>query len=275
MNRERSDERVAKEIVEQELHIELDHHDTHGGVDYISADGRTALEVTAVTDGWRSGARRALEKSERKGAPGAPLQDCWIVSTSLEHENLRSFVQRVQPMIAQLEQAGQTRFFDQEAGSHVLEKGTHAAIYLQLLEAGVENAVNAPHSAHIADPDHVHQVHTVSGSGGAARGSDDAISRLMQELSVKTDNPKKLRESGAEQRHLFVWVNHDTEFGIARPLSSSDALGQKDWWGLPTAAPELDRAITHLWVMHAGSRRGWLWDGEVWRDIEYATRGAE
>ncbi|KQV05015.1 hypothetical protein [Leifsonia sp. Root112D2] len=70
MNQERPNEAVAKQIVERVMGIELTHADTHGGVDYLSLDGTVALEVTAVTDGEKKGARGALRKSEAKGARG-------------------------------------------------------------------------------------------------------------------------------------------------------------------------------------------------------------
>lgn len=264
MNQERPNERVAKAIVERELSIQLEHHDTHGGVDYLSADGTVALEVTAVTDGWKRGAGDALRRSERRGAPNVSLQNCWIVSTSLDRTALRTFVQRVAPAIAELEAAGETRFSDQKAGLHILMGGPLSAVYRKLWEAGVEDAGSAPHAARADEPDHVHRVFVMAGSGGVASSSNDAVSQLMDELRSKTDNPKKLRESRVVSRHLFVWVNDDTEWSISRPVLNAAALGESDWWGLPDVNPDLDSAITDLWIVHERSLRGWRRNGEVW-----------
>lgn len=268
VNQERPNEAFAKQIVERVMAVELDHADTHGGVDYLSPDGTVALEVTAVTDGEKQGAREALRKSVKKGAPNAPLQGCWIVFLSDTTPGSKTIVQRVQPAIVELELAGEMRFEDQRAGIHVNQKGGLSHIYRPLLEAGVERAVYTPHEARPDDPGHVHRLWVTPGSGDSASGSDEALDRLIDELSTKLDNPRKLAATGAAQRHLFVWLNDDTSFTIARPLShDSPSWAGGDEWGLPRAEPVLNAAITHLWVIHARSRRGWLWDGTRWREL--------
>ncbi|MFF2300705.1 hypothetical protein [Arthrobacter sp. NPDC058127] len=267
MNQERPNEAIAKQIVERVMGIQLEHADTHGGVDYISTDGTVALEVTAVTDGEKQGARAALSRSKAKGSP-TRLQGCWLVFASDTQERMKTFVQRVQPAIAELEFAGETFFDDQPAGVHVFEGGELSHIYRPLLEAGVERATHVPHPGGPEDPEHVHRLLVSTGSGGSVSGSDESLDRLMEELNEKTDNATKLRASAAEQRHLFVWLNDDTWYNIARPLSSeAPPFGANEGWGLPTTKPQLDSAITHLWVVHARSLLGWLWDGERWREL--------
>ena len=268
MNQERPNEAIAKQIVENMMGVQLEHADTHGGVDYLSSDGTIALEVTAVTDGEKHGAREALRKSVKKGVPNAPLQGCWIVFASDTTPDSKSIVQRVQPAIVELELAGETSFYDQRAAIHVIKKGGLSHVYRPLLEAGVESAVYAPHEARPDDPGHVHQLWVTTGSGGSASGSDEALDRLLDALSTKLDNPRKLAATGAAQRHPFVWLNDDTSFTIARPLShDSPSWAGGDEWGLPRTEPVLDPAITHLWVMHARSRQGWLWDRTSWREL--------
>ncbi|MCU1526750.1 MAG: hypothetical protein JWP75_513 [Frondihabitans sp.] len=267
MNHERPNELVAKRIVEHVMRVQLEHHDTHGGVDYLSSDGTVALEVTAVTDGEKDGAWKALKMSEAKGASNAELQACWIVFVSDKQTGMKTFVQRVQPAIVELEAAGETFFDNQRAAMHVIEKGKLSQIYRQLLDAGVERATYAPHEAHAEDPSHIHRLLTSSGGGGSASGSDESLVLLVDALREKPDNPLKLRQSGAGLRHLFVWLNDNTGFTIARPLSREAPPWGGDEWGLPTIAPALDPAITHLWVMHARSRLGWLWDGESWQGL--------
>lgn len=260
MNQERPNEAIARQIVERAMGIQLEHADTHGGVDYLSPDGTVALEVTAVTDGEKQGARDALSRSEAKGSR-TRLQGCWWVFAKDNQPGMKTFVQRVQPAIAELELAGETYFDDHRALVHV---GELSHIYRPLLDAGVERAVPFPHS----NRPHVHRIHVSTGSGGSVSGSDESFDRLMEELNQKTDNPTKLRASAAEQRHLFVWLNDDTWYNIARPLSREAPPSWVDeGWGLPTTKPQLDPAITHLWVVHARSRLGWLWDGERWQEL--------
>jgi hypothetical protein len=266
MNQERPNEAIAKQIVERVMGIQLKHADTHGGVDYISTDDTVALEVTAVTAGEKQGARAALSRSEAKDSP-TRLQGCWLVFASDTQERMKTFVQRVQPAIAELEFAGKTYFDDQPALVHVFEEGELSHVYRPLLAAGVERATHVPHRDRPEDPDHVHRMFVSTGSGGSVSGSDESLDRLMEELNEKPDNATKLRASGADQRHLFVWLNDDTGYNIARPLSREAPSWGDDGWGLPTTEPQLDPAITHFWVVHARSLLGWLWDGETWQEL--------
>lgn len=267
MNQERPNEAIAKQIVERVMGIQLVHADTNGGVDYISSDGTVALEVTAVTDGKKQGARAALSRSKAEGSPTTKLQGCWTVMVAENHPGMKTFVQRVQPAIAELEFAGETHFEQQHAMVHVIEKGELSHVYLPLLKAGVERADHLPHQYHPEDPDHVHHIYPITGSGGSVSGSDESLDRLMDALNAKSDNPAKLRTSGAEHRHLFVWLDDDTWYNIARPLSHEAPSWGDEGWGLPTSEPQLDPAITHLWVVHARSRLGWLWDGQRWHEM--------
>ena len=266
MNQERPNEANAKQIVERVMGIQLQHADTHGGVDYTSTDRSIALEVTAVTTGEKRGARAALFKSEEKGSP-TRLQGCWHVFAPDTQERMKTFVQRVQPKIAELEFADKTYFEDQSALLHVLEGGELSHVYLPLLEAGVEMATRVPHPDHPEDPKHVHGIFVSTGSGGSVSGSNESLVLLMEELNEKLDNAEKLRESGADERHLFVWLDDDTRYEIVRPLSREAPFKADVGWGLPTIKPQLDDAVTQLWVMHARSRLGWRWDGATWQEL--------
>jgi hypothetical protein len=273
MNQERPNETRAKRLVEHVMRVQLEHHDTHGGVDYLSPDGDVALEVTAVTSGEKDGAWKALRKSEAKGAPDAELQGCWLIFVPDDLPDMKTFVQRVQPSIVELELVGESYFDSQPAAIHTIERGPLASVYRLLLEAGVERAIFRPHERRPDNPDHKHRLWVSPGSGGSASGSDEALDLLLDELRPKTDNVRKLAASGADQRHLFVWINDNTSFGIARPLSHQPPSGVDDHWGLPSDPPELDPAITHLWVVHARSRSGWLWDGITWRELQEPANG--
>src|SRR5690606_18159529 len=99
---------------------------------------------------------------------------------------------------------------------------------------------------------------------GSIGGSNESLRNLLEELSSKTDNLKKLAESGSDTRILFVWIDGDTAFEIARPLSAAAPQGLESQFGLPTIAPILDPAITEVWIVHDGFRLGWRWDGRAW-----------
>lgn len=266
MNQERPDEVAAKRIIEIRFRgrVRLEHADKLGGVDYITSDGKIAVEVTRVTDGDVKKGRDALKRTREKNVSGPPLRACWPVIIPEKLRGQNTIRQRLYPMLVDLEAAGETRFDQQQAALHVLQKGPLTDLYLPLLRAGVEVAEAVPHAA---GSEHVHKVIVSPGGGGSASGSDDALERLTDALRAKTDNPKKLAASGAEERHLFVWIDGDTPFAIERPLSHEPLDGTEEYFGLPSGAPDIDPAITHLWIVHERSGRGWYWDGASWHNV--------
>lgn len=267
MNQEHPDEAAAKQIVGKRLRgrARLEHADRFGGVDYLSTDGAIAVEVTRVTDDDVRKGRDALKRSRDAHVPGPPLKTCWLVIISEKLHGQKTIRQRIHPMLIDMDAAGQTRFDQQKAAVHVLQKGALTELYLPLLSAGIEVAEAAHHAV---DSGHVHIVIVSSGGGGSASGSDEALERLTAALTAKTDNPKKLAASGAEERHLFVWIDGDTPFAIERPLSHDPLNGTEDYFGLPSGPPDIDPVITHLWIVHERSGRGWYWDGETWDNVE-------
>jgi hypothetical protein len=90
-------------------------------------------------------------------------------------------------------------------------------------------------------------------------------------VAARLDNLAKLDAAGTSERHLFVWTDSDTPIEIAAPFTSTQAT---EWahFGLPDRPPILPHEVTHLWVVHYGAGRGWLWgpvDG--WRQIDYQS----
>lgn len=266
MNQERPNEAAAKRIVERVMGIRLEHADKHGGVDYISPDHTVALEVTAMTEGTKRGAREALSRSKSIGSQ-TELQGCWLVFAADNQPKMKTFIQRVQPAIAKLEFAGETSFDKQRNAVRILGGDERTRIYMRLIEAGVERATFLPPSDDSIEKHHVHSLIVLTGSGGSTGGSNDSLGLLMEALRPKVDNAKKLANSAADQRHLFVWLDDDTPYGISRPLIRSEPSWSEKGWSAPTDKPSLDKAITHLWVVHGGSRRGWFWDGFTWHQL--------
>lgn len=267
MNHERPNETRAKEIVQRRSDAPLEHHDKYGGVDYLSVDGLVALEVTAVTDGTKIGAWQALEKSKTDDSPKSALQSCWIVFAPENAPALKTFVQRVQPLIAELESEGEDRFELRRTPTHMLRKGALTKIYQALAMAHVSIASSLQGHCNLEDPAHDHELVITLSSGGTASGSNAAIRELSDALKLKEDNSRKLVASGATHCHLFVWVNDNTSFEMARPLMREVPAGAENVWGLPTIAPSLSAAITELWVMHERTGIGWHWNGQLWKSI--------
>ena len=264
MNTERPNEKDAKRIVETMLGVELDHADGNGGVDYRSSDKQLVLEVTRVTDGLKKSTRHAGRVSRDAASPDVELQNCWLVFVSDTQPGMKTIRQVLPPLFAQLEAVGETHFDRQQAAVHAHAQGPLRDVVDMLVAAGVERASG---HAHDGGSQHRHRVIVSLGSGGTASGSDDSAQLLIAALAEKTDNVAKLAESDAPERHLFVWIDDDTRFDIARPLSRVETSGPTAGFGVPSIPPVLDPAITHLWVVHEDSRLGWLWNGERWREL--------
>ena len=196
--------------------------------------------------------------------PDGELQTCWLVFTSETQPRLKTFRQRVHLALVDLEVTGETLFDRGRAETHLIERGPLSHIYQPLLAAGVERAVAAQDHRH--NP-HAHRVIVSLGSGGSSGGSDQALYLLIEMLSEKEDNARKLAASGVDHRHLFVWIDDDARYDIARPLTHEPPSWGEERFGTPSTPPALDPAITHLWVVHESSRMGWLWDGKTWQEL--------
>jgi hypothetical protein len=264
VNYERKDERDAKGVVERALQISLDHFDTHGGVDYRSSDGSVALEVTRVTDGRKRAGRSALAKSE-SASDEPPLASCWLMFVPATHGSMKNLERRIREILPELEMAG-IRDFDRGAVQlQILERRPKWQLLERIYRTGIESLWASPHPD---DPEHVHELILSTTWDGSIGGSNESLQNLLEELDSKTDNVKKMTESRANTRVLFVWIDGDTPYEIQRPLAAEPPRGLESLFGPPALVPALDPAITHLWVVHEVSRLGWFWDGSEWMALE-------
>ncbi len=263
MNTERNDERDAKRVVERLLGISLEHADTHGGVDYRSADGSVAMEVTRVTDGRKRAARHGLARSSR-GDDETPLASCWHALVPATHESTKNLAGRIRQLLPELEKAGIRNFYWEDIRLHIQEQPHHRQLLKRVLETGVESLWAVQQDA---EPDHEHELLLSTTWDGSVEGSDSSLESLLHELNRRKDNAKKLADSNADARHLFVWLDGDTAYEIQRALDGPPPKGLEAQFGPPKRAPQLHSAVTHLWVVHQGTRLGWFWDGSTWRAL--------
>lgn len=77
---------------------------------------------------------------------------------------------------------------------------------------------------------------------------EDVVTFVERFAASSTDNLSKLRDSGAAERHLFVWGGvFPQDWASLRPL-------QLDIAALPSRAPNLPPEITHVWIAADGER---------------------
>lgn len=263
MNRERPDEARARAVVERVMDVSLEHADKTGGVDYLSQDGTVALEVTRFTDAEKRRGRAAARSSRGSSAASSRLRSCWVLMVPETQPKMKSLVQGVLPHLLLLEGVGETYFSSHQATIHVRRGGPLSGVYEALLQAGVKRA-GALGDDPTPEKSHIHRVVLSLGSSGTVRGNDEALQGLEAELNARQDNLKKLSATATEERHLFVWLDDDTPYEVARPLHRLAPDRTPGGEMVPSRPPQLDPVVTHLWVVSEESGRGWLWHREIW-----------
>lgn len=222
-NNERPEERQARVLVEASLRISLNHTDDNGEVDYgfDTTDGRrAALEVTTVTSPQAKRARGRWVKESPRFPPSTLLSSCWDVWGEDIDLEYRGLIERLDPNLAVLDAAGKT--FDRAQlhefwGSPSGEQQAATA----LAQEHVDRAAPFPELCHALGPERAHQIQIVRAGGWSASGSVAALALIQEELNAKPDNFAKLR--GAGEKHLFVWVDSDTDLAVARPFRGGTA----------------------------------------------------
>lgn len=258
-NLERPEELEARAIVEAALGVSLNHADHNGDVDYCftTRDGvRGALEVTTVTDSKHKIARDQWTKESPKYGSAPSLDQCWQVWIEDIEVRYRNLPGRLEPALAALEAAG--RRFDRGRSHEFISSPAAERDAAQLLVyEKVTWAMPYPELCLAEDHGPPHRIEIVRGSGYSASGSDAALELIEEDLNAKRDNFYKLR--GADEKHLFAWVDGDTDLAVARPFRGGQAA-EWDHFGLPTRSPELLEPVDQLWIVDRATSTGWLWE---------------
>ncbi|MBF4626087.1 hypothetical protein [Curtobacterium flaccumfaciens] len=266
-NPEHDDEIDAKNVLQSQTAYRVEHADHFGGVDYQSSDGAVAMEVTTVTseEVKASTARRGAVLNTKTPTPAAGV--CWWVTIDELHPRFKGLEARVVDALGVLEADGEPEFWSHSAHALLTGDPNRKVAVATLQREHVEHAVQTPEICSREGEEHEHGVLWSTSGGYVASGSDAALREIEETLNDKPDNYRKLAESGAETRVLFVWVDRDTEGSITRPLR--DGISEKwDHFGLPSRAPELDESVDELWVVHRQTRRGWRWTADGWTALE-------
>lgn len=257
-NEEASEEIEARLIVEAVLGIPLVHSDLNGDVDYrFEGVGglRGVLEVTTVTN---SGTKVAKDKWNRESpgyGPAPSLNECWQVWIEDTNVRYRGLLERIEPALAVLEAAG--RKVNRGAWEEFWGAPESVQKAAQVLaQDNVVQAMPYPLLCEAEGHGPPHRIDLVRESGWMASGSDAALGLIEDELRTKPDNVGKLR--GGDLKHLFVWVDKDTDLDVARPFRGGEAV-EMDHFQLPTRAPALLEPLDQLWIVDRATLVGWIW----------------
>lgn len=270
-NEERPDELEARAIAERVLGVSLVHADANGDVDYRftrSNGKRGALEVTTVTDPKNKIARDHWVRSAPEYGPAPSLRQCWQVWINDRDARYKGLLARLEPALAALEKAdrrferGRLHEFigppePERRAAHALsrEKVTQAFPYPELCRAEQHEAP--------------HRIDVVRESGWSASGSDAALELIEADLNAKPDNYGKLR--GADEKHLFAWVDRDTDLAVARPFRGGTPT-EWEHFGLPSREPNLLEPVDALWIVDRATGTGWIWTPVTgWTSLDVAA----
>ncbi|GAA1142457.1 hypothetical protein [Ornithinicoccus hortensis] len=264
---EREDERHARELLERQLGVQLELTDLGGKriADYrfVRPDGRVGVvEVTSVTNPDRK-VNDVAWSGELGPFPVDDLRRSWMVflPESARAKGVRS---RIHSALKLLEAEGKDSFDRHRPPVDWTSSGARIAWSpggraLAAAEADRANAYDEGDGA-------VHLSLATHGSF-VAKGSDASVTLIFGELAAKPDNYDKLREATGDEKHLFVWLDGQTDYEISRPLMD-DPAQQYEHFRLPTGDPDVEPVVDVLWIVHRGSMRGWFWSrGSGWSSV--------
>lgn len=269
-NKERPEEVEARVIVERITGLELIHHDANGAADYITADHSTAaLEVTTITNQGLRSSSELLAQLRNNPHPDGRLECCWSATVDEHHRKLKGIQLRIANAIAGLQDHNVSSVSEWEWATYVW--GGHAArgAVEILVRDRVQSVERWAEYCQAQDDHPIHCITFMTSGGGSAAGSEDSLALIVEELLARDDNSRKLRAETVSERHLFAWLDDQTDFAVARPLDRDDDA-RWEHFGLPSSSPNVSD-VDHLWVVHRRSRRGWHWTGEVWESVSGAS----
>lgn len=258
---ERIEEADARELVQSVLCIKLSFHDTNGSVDYLFSDGaeRTgALEVTTYTNAGKQAA--VLAWSRLQPFRATSLGKSWSVST-MGDPQYTGLPSRLQPQLEELERRGL-----QEVQVYDLALRAYTELDLAPLAAALQ-AEKVSTATSFAAGREGPRIVIRRGGGGANNGSNAAVAEICGYIKITEDNLRKLQSGNWSDRHLFVWVTNETNETAAWQLQDPRLAREAEAFGLPTESPSLPLQVTHLWVVHRTSGRGWYWNAHVWQAV--------
>lgn len=230
-----------------------------GQVDYISEDIQYScvLEVTTHTNEIR----RALRKGDKDytGIICRPeLLSDWVIQTR-DWPRRKLIEKEVIPQLQTLNVHGISEYY----------KSSHE--WWMRKVPTLENAINVFNSASVEyvkkqtlvnrDETGFSNVVLLPMVNWTYGGPDSALEIIETSTLLDSGNRKKLSGVDARTRHLFIWVNDDTDGNVLEAFNSINLE-------LPSRHPNLPAEITHLWIVHRKTEIGWYFDPAIgWRTV--------
>jgi hypothetical protein len=86
-------------------------------------------------------------------------------------------------------------------------------------------------------------------------GPDYALQILEEYIGRTEDNLRKLAQTGADERHLWLWLDEHSLRGVLDAFKDEGVA-------LPSRKPNLPPAVTHLWIVNELNVVGWSFEPE-------------
>jgi hypothetical protein len=252
--REQSEkEAAAKRIFELVTLIELQTNENgrSGRVDYVSVDSNIscAMEVTTYTNQERT----ALINGSGDYSEIIPRRDLmsdWVIQTR-DYPHVKKIKQLVIPQLHTLSVHGINEYYKSNHEWWMRNVPTLKKALSSFNSASVEYVKrqtvverNEDGSANVV------LLPVLNWSFG---GADSALEIIETDRKIFPENAPKLLNSGSELRHLFVWVDENTDRNVLDAFNSERL-------GLPTRPPVLPNGITHLWIVNSVTEVGWYFN---------------
>lgn len=261
-NREqRENEIAAKAIFEGKTFIELKTNENGmpGRVDYVSNDPgiNSAMEVTTHTNEQRA----KLINGTGDFSVIIPRRDLladWVIQTR-DHPHMKKINQLVIPHLHTLSIHGITEYYKSHHEWWMKNVPTLEKALSAFNSASVEYA--RKHTIVERDDEGIANVVLLPTLNWSFGGPNSVLEIIETNRKIFPENVRKLRESGAKLRHLFIWVDKHTDREVLDAFTG-------DRVEMPTRAPKLPEEITHLWIVNIETEVGWYFDPtEGWQLI--------
>ncbi|WP_327074399.1 hypothetical protein OG196_31650 [Kitasatospora purpeofusca] len=190
-----------------------------------------ALEVTTLAEqGTRTDAAHWRKRGPDSSVTVEGVAWAWMI---LVDQTFRAdaLTKNIADWLRELESEGIT-----ETGRWDSRRAYVHPVTMSLAAAGVLIASGVP-----GGPAGMVSLAYVSDVPRRLAGDPDHVSRALTEVLALERHQKdaaKLDRSGASVRHLFLWVDLQSRIDVVRAFEE----------GVPTAAPEVDRRITTVWL---------------------------
>lgn len=256
---EKKDEKEAREIVEEELGVELEFADLNGDVDYrFVRDGKDAvLEVSRLTrEDHRQGDYEWGRTVKSFEAPW--LRNHWIV-VSEGYPQFSGLWEALGPAIRDLEVHRISRY-----GESMDWWLRHVPTLEAALEVFRERKVQAAHPIS-GDPNSQEagstKIYLAVSDSWRSDGPNGAVEELNRQLNDRVAKSKfrKLESAHVDECHIWFWVDSFSISRLREPVRDED-----HHLNLPDVPPDLPRFVSHLWLVDDVAKHGWIWADGKW-----------